>query len=272
MRAKEPIKKICEYCGCEFAAYTQTARYCSHDCNRKAYRAIKRKEVISLSASMASKTKRERARVDLSEREYLSISEAADIMGVSRWTVYRNVVKGIIPAKRLSQRTTLIRKKDIEALFDEVEPYEVLTTGERKSIDEWYTIDEVTEKYGLLRHRIRKIINAENIPTKKAGTRTLIAKSRIDAYFRKRGFDNPLSNLADWITTPEVMETYGMTEHGVRVFVSRYAIPKKRLNGKLYYSKQHIEKLKNKKYEEIKDNESNATLSDAQHRKRNIIP
>lgn len=230
----------------EFEAYTQTARYCSHQCNCKAYRAIKRKEVISLSASMASKTKRERAKVDLSGQDYISISEAAALMGVSRWTIYRNVVKGIIPAKRLSQRTTLIRKKDIESLFDKVEPYEVLTTGECKPIDEWYSIDEVTEKYGLLRHRIRKIINAEGIPTKKSGTRTLIAKSRMDAYFRKRGFDDTLSNLADWITTPEIMETYGMTEHGVRVFVSRYAIPKKRLNGKLYYSKQHIDKLKHK--------------------------
>ena len=246
MKAKEPIKKVCEFCGREFEAYTQTARYCSHECNCKAYRAIKRKEVISLSASMASKTKRERAKVDLSRQDYISISEAATLMGVSRWTIYRNVVRGIIPAKRLSQRTTLIRKKDIEALFDEVEPYEVLTTGERKPIDEWYTIDEITEKYGLLRHRIRKIINAENIPTKKAGTRTLIAKSRMDAYFRKRGFDDTLSNLADWITTSEVMEIYGMTEQAVRVFVSRYAIPKKRLNGKLYYSKQHIDKLKNK--------------------------
>lgn len=130
-------------------------------------------------------------------------------------------------------------------MFDVIEPYEVLTTGVCKPIDEWYTIDEVTEKYGLLRHRIRKIINAEGIPTKKAGTRTLIAKNRIDAYFRKRGFDTTLSNLADWITTPEVMEIYNMTEHGVRVFVSRYVIPKKRLNGKLYYSKQHIDKLKN---------------------------
>lgn len=246
MKAKEPIKKVCEFCGREFEAYTQTARYCSHECNCKAYRAIKRKEVISLSASMASKTKRERAKVDLSRQDYISISEAATLMGVSRWTIYRNVVRGIIPAKRLSQRTTLIRKKDIEALFDEVEPYEVLTTGERKPIDEWYTIDEVTEKYGLLRHRIRKIINAENVPTKKAGARTLIAKSRMDAYFRKRGFDDTLSNLADWITTSEVMEIYGMTEQAVRVFVSRYAIPKKRLNGKLYYSKQHIDKLKNK--------------------------
>mgnify|MGYP002468024101 FL=1 len=246
MKAKEPIKKICEFCGREFEAYTQTARYCSHQCNCKAYREIKRKEVISLSASMASKTKRERAKVDLSGREYLSISEAASLLGWCKQTVYNYCHKGIIPAKRLSQRTTLIRKKDIEALFDEIEPYEVLATGERKSIDEWYTIDEVTEKYGLLRHRIRKIINAEGIPTKKAGTRTLIAKSRIDAYFRKRGFDNTLSNLADWMTTPEVMEIYGMTEQAVRVFVSRYAIPKKRLNGKLYYSKQHIDKLKHK--------------------------
>lgn len=245
MRAKEPIRKICEYCGCEFEAYTKTARYCSHDCNRKAYREIKRKEIISLTASMTSQTKRERARVDLSEREYISISDAAAIMGVSRWTIYRNVVQGIIPAKRLSKRTTLIRKKDIEALFEVVEPYEVLTTGERKIIDEWYTIDEVTERYGLLQHRIRKIINAECIPTKKAGTRTLIAKSKIDAYFRRKGFDSTLSNLADWITTPEAMELYNMTEHAVRVFVSRYAIPKKRLNGKLYYSKQHIDKLKN---------------------------
>ena len=246
MRAKEPIKKICEFCGCEFEAYTQVARYCSHDCNRKAYREIKRKEVIFLTDSMASQTKRERAKSDLSEREYISISDAAAIMGVSRWTIYRNVVKGCIPAKRLSQRTTLIRKKDIEALFDVIEPYEVLTTGVHKPIDEWYTIDEVTEKYGLLRHRIRKIINAEGIPTKKAGTRTLIAKNKIDAYFRKKGFDATLSNLAEWITTLQVIETYGMTERAVRIFVSRYTIPKKRINGKLYYSKQHIDKLKNK--------------------------
>lgn len=245
MRAKEPIRKICEYCGCEFEAYTQIARYCSHACNSKAYKENKRKEVISLTSSIASKTKRERAKTDLSKREYLSISEAASLLGWCKQTVYNYCHKGIIPAKRLSQRTTLIRKKDIEALFEVVEPYEVLTTGERKIIDEWYTIDEVTEKYGLLRHRIRKIINAEGIPTKKAGTRTLIAKSKIDAYFRRKGFDATLSNLADWITTIEVMETYNMTEHGVRVFVSRYAIPKKRLNGKLYYSKQHIDKLKN---------------------------
>lgn len=246
MRAKELIKKLCDYCGKEFSASRQDVRYCSHGCNSKAYRETKRKEVVALTETLVSKKQIEKAVVTLSDREYLSISEAAALTGVSRWTIYRNVVSGIIPAKRISQRTTLIRKKDIESLFDEVEPYEVLQTGERKPIDEWYTLDEITERYGLLRHRIRKIINAEGITTKKDGTRTLIAKGKIDTYFKKKGFDGSLSNLADWLTLSGVMEEYGMTEQGAYVFVSRYSIPKKRANGKLYYSKQHIDKLKNK--------------------------
>lgn len=246
MRAKEPIRKLCECCGKEFYASRHDARYCSHNCNRKAYRETMRKEVITLTETLVSKKKKEKAVVNLSDRDYLSISEVALLTGVSRWTIYRNVVNGIIPAKRISQRTTLIRRKDIESLFDEIEPYEVLTTGERKPIDNWYTLDDITEKYGLLRHRIRKIINAEGIPTKKDGTRTLIAKGKIDAYFTKKGFDGSLNNLADWLTISGVMEEYEMTEQGVYVFVSRYSIPKKRANGKLYYSKQHIDKLKNK--------------------------
>ncbi|WP_319503742.1 helix-turn-helix domain-containing protein [Bacteroides graminisolvens] len=246
MRAKEPIKKLCEYCGKEFQASRQDTLYCSHDCNRKAYREAKRKEVIALTETLVSKKKIEQAVVDLSDREYLSISEAAKVLGWCKQSVYNYCHKGIIPAKRISQRTTLIRKKDIESLFDAIEPYEVLTTGERKPIESWYTLDDITEKYGLLRHRIRKIVNAEEIPTKKDGTRTLIAKGKIDAYFKKKGFDGSLNNLADWLTISGVMEEYEMTEQGVYVFVSRYSIPKKRVNGKLYYSKQHIDKLKNK--------------------------
>lgn len=246
MRAKEPIRKLCNYCGKEFQASRQDTLYCSHDCNRKAYREAKRKEVVALTETIVAKKKIEKTTVGLSDREYLSISEAATLLGWCKQSVYNYCHKGLIPAKRISQRTTLIRKKDIESLFDEVEPYEVLQTGERKPIDEWYTLDDITEKYGLLRHRIRKIINTEGITTKKNGTRTLIAKGKIDAYFRKKGFDGSLSNLADWLTISGVMDEYGMTETAVHVFVSRYSIPKKRTNGKLYYSKQHIDKLKNK--------------------------
>ena len=246
MRAKEQIRKICEFCKNEFIASRIDMRYCCHDCNRKAYRAIKRKEVISFTETLVYKEKAKKASLDLSNREYLNISDAALILGWSKQTVYNYCHKGIIPAKRISSRITLIRKRDIENLFDKIEPYEVLQTGERKPISEWYTLDQITEKYGLLRHRIRKVINTEAIPTKKDGTRTLVSKNHTDAYFRKKGFDSSLSNLADWYTASDVMNHYNMTESGVYTFMSKYRIPKKRVNGKLYYSKQHIDKLKNK--------------------------
>ena len=75
----------------------------------------------------------------------------------------------------------------------------------------------------------------------------MIAKNRIDAYFKKKGYNDSLSNLAEWISIEDIMETYQMTERGIHIFVSRYAIPKKRMHGKVYYSKQHIDILKNKK-------------------------
>ncbi len=169
-------------------------------------------------------------------------------MGVSRWTIYRYVVDGKIASKRLSERTTRIRKVDLDAFFNNTNSYQVKNVSIEEKLEmDWYTLTEITEKYGILRHQIRKIVNAENIVEKKDGTRTLIAKKQIDNHFKKKGFDFSLKNLAEWYTIAEIMEKYNMTEQGVYIFVSRYKIPKKQQDGKRFYSKLHIDNLKNKK-------------------------
>ena len=122
-----------------------------------------------------------------------------------------------------------------------------MSTKERKPIEDWYTLNDITERYGILRHQIRKIVNAESIAEKKDGTRTLIAKRQIDIYFKKKGFDVSLTNIAEWYSISEIIQQYGMTEKSVYLFVSRYKIPKKQHNGKRYYSKQHIDNLKQKR-------------------------
>ncbi|KAA6316773.1 hypothetical protein EZS27_032967 [termite gut metagenome] len=188
MKTNHPIKKICEYCGKEFEANKRTVRYCSHTCNSKAYNETQRKQVIALTEALASKKKTDKVKAELAERDYLNVSETATFLGWNKQTVYNYCHKGIIPAIRLSRRLTLIRRKDIDMLFDDIEPYEVLPTGEHKPIEDWYMLDDITEKYGILRHRIRKIVNAESIPTKKDGTRTLVAKNKIDTHFKKKGF------------------------------------------------------------------------------------
>ena len=246
MRAKNLVKKICECCGKEFLASRCSVRYCSPNCNKNAYKITLRNKITKENEATFEKSKVKKVLTDLSKKEYLTITEAASLLSLSRWTVYRKVVDLTIPAKRISKRVTLIRRKDIELFFERIENYKVVPNKERTIIDSWYTIADITEKYGLLRHRIRKIINHEGIATKKEGTRTLIDKNKIDTYFKKKGFESSISNLADWVTVSEIVDNYKMTEMSVYTFVSEYNIPRKRSNGKLYYSKHHLDILKNK--------------------------
>ncbi|GHV70054.1 hypothetical protein FACS1894199_19410 [Bacteroidia bacterium] len=154
-------------------------RYCSHVCNSKAYKEAKRKEVLQLTNGLVAHKRKERVTIDISGKEYLSISEAAEVIGVSRWTISR----------------------------------------EKQPIIDWYSINDITEKYGILKNQIRIIVNAEKIPETKDGTRTLIAKQQIDNYFKKKGFDTSVAKLAEWYTVKEITAKYGMTESAVRCFV-----------------------------------------------------
>jgi len=246
MRSKQPIKKICEYCKQEFEAGKATVRFCSHKCSNQALRDAKRKEVVQLTETLTKQKRTEFVKKDLADRQYISIAEAAMLLGVCKQTAYNLAHTGKIKASRVSNRLTFVSRKSIDDLLETNMPYEVLPTKEKKPIDDWYTLNEITEQYGILRHQIRKIVNAENIAEKKDGTRTLIAKRQIDNYFKKKGFDISLANIAEWYSISEVMQQYGMTEKSVYLFVSRYKIPKKQQNGKRYYSKQHIDNLKQK--------------------------
>ena len=246
MRSKQVIHKICEYCGNDFEAGRLTSRYCSHNCNRMALKESKRKEVIQQTEALTQKKRKEKIQTEIANRPYLSMAEAAILLGVTVKTAYNLAHAGKIHAVRMSSRQTFVTRKSIDELFENRNPYETLSLKERKPIADWYTLDEITDKYGLKRHQIRKIINAENIPEKKEGTRVLIAKNKIDAYFKQRGFDPTILNLSQWYTIEDIKTQYNMTSQGVYVFVSKYQIPKKQQNGKRYYSKQHIDNLKSK--------------------------
>ena len=245
-KAKQSIKKLCEYCSNEFYAGKATVRYCSHRCNSRALKDSKRKEVIQFTEELTKKKKVEKIIDNISSRPYLNVAETAVLLGVCNKTVYNLAHSGKIKATRVTQRLTFISRKSIDDLLEANATYEILPTKEKKPITEWYTLNDITNKYGILKDQIRKIVNAENIPEKKEGVRTLIAKKQIDSYFKKRGFDASILNLAEWYTIDEIAEKYGMTKTGVYSFISRYKIPRKQQSGKRYYSKAHIDNMKDK--------------------------
>ena len=246
MKTQKGIRLVCEYCNTEFEAKKATTRYCSLKCNNRAYKERKRKEVIQLTEELTQQKKVEKLTKDLSAQEYLSIPEVAILMGLSRWTIYRYVVDGKIPSKRFSEKVTRIKKSDLDTFFSDAETYKVTPhiIDAEKRVTDWYTLDEVSQKYGILKDQIHKIVKVENIQKAKDGIRTLVDKHGIDLYFKKKGFDATLINLAEWYTVPEISEKYEMTTTAVYSFVSKYKIPKKQQGGKRYYSKLHIDNLK----------------------------
>ena len=51
--------------------------------------------------------------------EYLTVHEAAELMGVSRFTIWRRIRDGSLPAYRagVDRRTRLVKRADVEALM-----------------------------------------------------------------------------------------------------------------------------------------------------------
>jgi predicted DNA-binding transcriptional regulator AlpA len=160
--------------------------------------------------------------------------------------MYRYVVSGVIKAKRVSLRSTIVPQSSIDEFLKVTVPYEPLPMKEHKPISEWYTINEITEKYGIKYSRLYNIVVEERIPKKKVGKSILIAKNRIDKYFEKRGYDEDINNLSGWITLSDIKEQYNMTDNAAYSFIYENRIPKKQKDGKRYYSKWHIDNIKNK--------------------------
>jgi excisionase family DNA binding protein len=60
----------------------------------------------------------------MSDPEWLTASEAAKILGVSRSTIHRYVEAGILPARRLPSRVLRIRRAEVERLAREADERE----------------------------------------------------------------------------------------------------------------------------------------------------
>lgn len=179
------IRKVCVWCEKEFIAKKQSTSYCSHACNSRAYKANVRAKTKLIIEHQTDEIIRNQPIAEFKDREFLKCAQAAKIMGVCRKTIYNLISTKKLRAVRISSRMTIIRRKDIDAFLELSIPYEIQQQVESKPITEFYTIEEITEKYGIKTRRIWYIIKTKNIPTCKHGKKTLISQKHIDNHFKK---------------------------------------------------------------------------------------
>lgn len=111
------LEKTCNHCGNIFTAKTTVTQYCSNDCAKKAYKLRKRSAKIDSVIQAEKQKAQSQLPVPVTDKDFLSIEETCQLIGASRWTIYRLIDKGQLMAKKIGSRT-IIPRKGIDHLFN----------------------------------------------------------------------------------------------------------------------------------------------------------
>ena len=234
MASNIDIQKKCEWCGKLFIAHKTTTRCCSHRCANLAYKERTRQKRVSEFQTMVNQ---QIEKEDCIDKDFFTPSEAAKYIGISRATFYRYLETNLIKSVQL-KRKTIIRKRDIEALFDNASPYKKHLPRSKQSITDFYTTAEIKEKFGVKESWIYEIAKEHNIPRIFNRGRTYWSKKHIDSYFAKKA---PDASITEWYSVAELQEKFGMTLSAIYTFVYKNVIPKRKEGKMVYYSKKNFD-------------------------------
>lgn len=236
MSSNLKIKRICAWCGKEFIAQKTTTACCSKQCANALYKKRKRDEVIKINNQNIEKKIEEKPITIIKDKPFLTITETAIYLGVTRPTIYGYIKRGELKVIRLGFKYFL-KKEDIEKLFNT--PIEFHTpTKEKAPITDFYTTSEVKGKYHVNESWIFVIAKKHNIPRTFNRGKTYWSKKHIDAYFAKKA---PAPDITEWYSTQEMQEKFCMTLSAIYTFAHKNAIPKKKEGIIVYYSKKHVD-------------------------------
>lgn len=236
MSSNLKIKRICAWCGKEFIAQKTTTACCSKQCANALYKKRKRDEAIKINNQNIEKKIEEKPITIIKDKPFLTITETAIYLGVTRPTIYGYIKRGELKVIRLGFKYFL-KKEDIDKLFNTLIEFHT-PTKEKAPITDFYTTSEVKGKYHVNESWIFVIAKKHNIPRTFNRGKTYWSKKHIDAYFAKKA---PDPDITEWYSTQDMQEKFGMTLSAIYTFAYKNAIPKKKEGIMVYYSKKHVD-------------------------------
>ena len=164
------------------------------------------------------------------------------MLGIGRSTIYRYLQNNELKAVRFKGKT-LIRRSDIEAIFDNCPAYRAKPKAEIKPITEFYTLNEIKKKFNVKDTWIFKIAKEKQIPKTLRRGKSYYSKSHVDRHFKKSAID---PSIVEWYTVVELQDQFNMTLAAIYSFAYDNAIPKKKDGRTVLYSKPHFDKARSK--------------------------
>ncbi len=182
MSSNIEIERICQHCNKDFIARTTVTRFCSDDCAKRAYKVRKREEKIGL-AKVETQRIRRKPIEELKDREFLTVIQVSKLLGCSKQNIYKLINSGKLKATNIMIKKTLIRRSEIDRLFEPKIKKEVKNEKLLNPKD-CYTISEVQNKFKVSQTALQKIISRNKIQKMQKGKFVYVSKDIIDNIFK----------------------------------------------------------------------------------------
>lgn len=233
----------------DFLTPTETAQYLGvgrtyiYDCiNRGKIKVtrIGRKTLISkadIQAMFDFLSPKEVETKEATEKKGKSISgfytraEIREKFGVKDSWIYKVVAENNVP-KTILRGKAYFSKSHIDRLFS--------ARKENPEITEWYSVEDIQEKYGMTLSAIYSLVSKIGIPKRKEGPKVYYSKYHFDvAKGAKSAAD------VEFISVPEAMEKYSLTRDQLYHYVKTYKITKFRCGKYVKLNAKELEALFN---------------------------
>lgn len=202
------------------------------------YAASKRKRDAAIIANnnLTEKIVTEKPIEKIKDKPFLTITETAIYLGVTRPTIYGYLKRGDLKATRIGTKF-LLSKDDINNMFNHPADFK-LPPKEKQAITEFYTTAEIIEKFNVSESWIFVMAKKNKIPKTFNRGKTYWSKKHVDAYFSSKA---PDADITEWYSVQEVQDKFQMSLNAIYSFVYKNAIPKKKVGITVYYSKKHFD-------------------------------
>lgn len=191
------LERICQYCGKDFIAKTTVTQYCGDVCAKRAYKA-KQKQVKVEASKEEMKAIREKSVAELNAKEYLSITETCQLLGLSRWTVWRAIKSNELPAVKVGRRA-IIKRSHLDKLFEQ--PHPIIspseTSTEKLDLKDFYSLQALQNLKGLSQKALYELIKRNHIPKLKQGKFVYVPKAAIDQLLGMEGIQGSKTDTND---------------------------------------------------------------------------
>lgn len=165
--------------------------------------------------------------------EFYTRAEIREKFGVKDSWIYKVVAKNNVP-KTILRGKAYFSKAHIDRLFS--------VRKENPEITEWYSVEDIQQKYGMTLSAIYSLVSKVGIPKRKDGPKVYYSKYHFDVAKGAKSAED-----VEFISVADAMEKYSLTRDQLYHYVKTYKITKLRCGKYVKLNAKELAELFNPK-------------------------